>query len=385
MKYLLIEDSAKKVAAISDFITREDSDPDILVADNLSDARVYLLTKSFDLIIFDIYVPVSKGQTEEDISEEIVAEFARSKNYYAETIAITQYVDETLTRSRLFNDNGITLVNYEENGERWKQCLSLKIHRTLSKSRLDFLIFCALTKERVGYQSTTATVGVMKQIAGLNCQEITIDSYRGMCIIPHRMGLVNMAIAATKAIELFSPKIIAMSGICAGVGSDAKLLDIVVGQICWEYQTGKFKDGKFQQEPYQVPMNNALLKTEIEQLSEQPEFLNGLKQGLYDTELKTSALLVKPISSGSVVVADADRILEISDQHRKWAALEMEMYAMYEAASQALCAPLFFGAKAVVDMADSSKGDTLHATACTLSARFVVDMLKRKLPTLSID
>jgi hypothetical protein len=83
-----------------------------------------------------------------------------------------------------------------------------------------------------------------------------------------------------------------------------------------------------------------------------------------------------------VVVADAKRMAEIGAQHRKWAALEMEMYAMYEAATQSLFEPLFFGAKAVVDMGDAAKGDALHPTACTLSARFVVEVLRRKLPAL---
>lgn len=46
---------------------------------------------------------------------------------------------------------------------------------------------------------------------------------------------------------------------------------------------------------------------------------------------------------------------EIGGQHRKWAALEMEMYSLYEAATQSICAPLYFGAKAVVDVGDSSK------------------------------
>jgi nucleoside phosphorylase len=77
---------------------------------------------------------------------------------------------------------------------------------------------------------------------------MTIGDSRGMAIVPFRMGLVGMAIACSKAIELFRPKIVAMSGICAGVDGESKLLDIVVGQTCWEYQTGKFKDGKFRQE-----------------------------------------------------------------------------------------------------------------------------------------
>jgi hypothetical protein len=203
------------------------------------------------LIIFDILLPVVRGNAT-DVSAEIVSDFSKSKNYYSETIAITKFVDEGIARSSIFNDNGITVVNYSEENDSWKRGLDTKIKKIASKSRLDFLIFCALTKERAAYSKTFASIGALKTIGGLNCQELAIDEFRGMCITPARMGLVNMAITATKAIELFQPKIVAMSGICAGVRGESNFLDIVIGDICWEYQTGKYKDGGFKQEPYQV-------------------------------------------------------------------------------------------------------------------------------------
>ncbi|WP_083492645.1 response regulator [Cupriavidus sp. HPC(L)] len=384
MKYLVIEDDVEKLAAIREAIRSEDSFPSIETADNLVDARRLLLTKAYDLVVFDVYLPPRPGSKEEqDISEDLLIDFAKSKNYHSVSIAITRYADDSLSRSRLFNDNGVTLVVYSEDNQ-WKRSLSQQIRKCSEKSRLDFVIFCALTKERLGYGSTDAKLGVLKNIGGLNCQEMTIGDFRGMCVKPQHMGLVNMAIAATKAIELFKPKIVAMSGICAGVEGESKLLDIVVGQVCWEWQTGKFKDGKFRQEPYQVSVN-ANFKTAIEQISEQTDFLRRIKSDLFDSELRESGIKIAPISSGSVVVADGNMMSSIGMQHRKWAALEMEMYALYEAAKQSVPEPLFFGAKCVVDMGDSAKGDALHATACSLSARFVIEVLKLQLPKLVDD
>ncbi|MCV0437436.1 MAG: hypothetical protein K5880_02305 [Hydrogenophaga sp.] len=381
MKYLLIEDLDAKADEISAYLRSIDDAAQIDRVDNLGEARHRLLVNEYELIIFDIYLPLTKGESEQDVSSEILADFARSRNYHAEAIAVTKYSDRGLQRSRLFNDNGVTVVEFSESDGQWRESLLQKVRKIQSSRRLDFIVFCALTKERSAYQNTEADLGEHMQIGGLNCQELSVGNYQGMCITPSRMGLVNMAIACTKAIELFRPKIVAMSGICAGVLGESKYLDIVVGQVCWEYQTGKFKDGKFKQEPYQVPMKS-LFKTELEQLAEQPAFVTGLKQGLFDTELKESGVHVAPISSGSVVIADSARMTEIGEQHRKWAALEMEMYSLYEAASQSVVEPLFFGAKAVVDMGDQGKADALHATACTLSARFVVEVLKRKLPQL---
>jgi nucleoside phosphorylase len=381
MKYLLIEDDLNKVKKISEFISMKDSESRITTSDHLSDARRKILTQEFDLIVFDIFLPLATGGSEQDVSAEIIGEFSKSRNYHAEAIAITKYSDQALAHSTLFNDHGITLVVFSDDDKKWQEGLDQKLTKIKARHRFDFIVFCALLKERNGYISTGAILGELKQIAGLNCQELAIDKYRGLCIKPSQMGLVNMAIAATKAIELFSPRIVAMSGICAGVPGESNLLDIVVGQICWEYQTGKFKDGKFIQEPYQISLNS-VLKTEIEQFSEQPSLLEKIKLGLYDTELRNSTVRVAPISSGSAVIADESRMREIGGQHRKWAALEMEMYSLYEAASQSVFAPLYFGAKSVVDVGDSSKGDALHASACVMSARFVVEFLKKKLPEL---
>lgn len=383
MKYLLIEDNVEKAESIKAHLLSIDDVADITHVDNLADARSKLLVIDYDLIIFDIYLPLINGQDEQvDVSDEILADFAKSKNYHSETISLTRFSDQVIERSRLFNDNGVTLVTYSDTDKRWQESLDQKVEKIRSRRRLDFVVFCALTKERSAFANSKATLGEHKQIGGLNCQEMTIGDFRGMAIVPSRMGLVGMAIASTKAIELFRPKIVAMNGICAGVDGESKPLDIVVGQTCWEYQTGKFKDGKFKQEPYQVQLKS-YFKTELDQWAEQPAFLSELKSGLFDTELKESGILVAPVSSGSVVVADAGRMAEIGEQHRKWAALEMEMYSLYEAASQSLVEPLFFGAKSVVDMGDASKGDALHATACTLSARFVVEVLTRKLPELT--
>ena len=382
MKYLLIEDSDDKRLAITKVINVKDTYANIDHVGNLSDARRLILTRSYDLIIFDIFMPERSGGIERDVAEDIISDFAQSVNVNCEAIAITKYVEEGLQRSPLFNDNGITIVVYDAENSQWQESLARKVLRVCNRGRFDFVIFCALNKERMAYSETSATVGQLKQLGDLDCQEINIGNHRGVCVKPSRMGLVNMAIATSKAIELFRPKIIAMSGICAGVEGESNFLDIVIGDVCWEYQTGKFKDGKFYQEPYQASLKRPF-KIELEQFSKKEGLLSQIKAGLYETELKHSEIKCGLVSSGSAVVADEKKMQEIGLQHRKWTSLEMEMYAMYEAAAQSSIEPLCFGAKAVVDMGDSSKGDVFHSTASIISARFVIEFLKHKLPTLN--
>lgn len=381
MKYLLIEDDPSKCEAICQFIQERDQQADIVFSDHLSEARRFLLTRRFDLIVFDVFIPDQKGGKARDASIDLISDFTNSPNAQCESIAITSYVEAGLAQSTLFNFNGITIVTYSSVLLNWQDSLGMKIQKIRNERRLDFVIFCALNKERMAYRDTAAEIGELKRIGGLDCEEMQIGVYRGVCVKPTRMGLVNMAIAATKAIELFRPVVVAMSGICAGVHGESNFLDIVVGDVCWEYQTGKFKDGEFRQEPYQTAINRAL-RIDLEQLSQKKGFLEQIKAGLFESELKESRILFGPISSGSAVVADTKKMREIGLQHRKWSALEMEMYSMYEAASSSLVEPWFFGAKAVVDMGDASKGDQFHSSACLVSARFVVEALRVALPNI---
>lgn len=385
MKILLIEDVESKKNAIKNVIVNilEDDFKEQIItyAEDSTKAIRELYTNQFDLVIFDMFLPEVKGNEKEvDCSQNLIDAFSKSKNYQAESIALTQYELSEIEDMQLFNLAGITLVNFSENSN-WATALRLKIQKISQKISCDFLIFCALTKERLAFINTDCQLGEYKNIFGMDCLYATIGSFNGFIIKPPIMGLVNMAIVATKAIEYFQPKIVAMSGICAGVKGESNYLDIIVGKTCWEYQTGKWKEGEFKQEPYQVDLSRPL-QIDLQQSSENKSIIDNVRQGLYNIELKEMKILVSPLSSGSAVIADEKLMKEIGLQHRKMAGLEMEMYALYEAAAQSLSNPLYFGAKAVVDMGDSSKGDLYHETGCTTSARFVSLIIKQQLQKL---
>ncbi len=385
MKILLIEDSEQKRNAIEGAIlsqlTKAISQPNIVYASDLTEARRQLISEQFDLIIFDMYLPDGIGSDHEiDCSEDLITEFSKGKNYKTEAIALTQFDISELENIQSFNVAGITLVKYDST-ENWKVSLSHKIERISQRTNCDFLIFCALPKERNAFRDTNCTIGNIRKVSGLDCLEIKIGDAFGLIIKPQRMGLVNMAIVATKAIELFQPKIVAMSGICAGVPGETKYLDLVVGSTCWEYQTGKWKDGEFKQEPYQVSLEYDF-GIDLHQTSESKDILNDIRVGLFHSELSDLKIKVAPISSGSAVIADEQMMSKIGTQQRKMAALEMEMYSLYEASQQSLCKPLYFGAKSVVDMGDTSKGDHYHDAACLISARYVNIVLQQKLKEL---
>jgi nucleoside phosphorylase/CheY-like chemotaxis protein len=382
MEILLIEDSQKKIAAINEVLNSnlEYGQLKLRVVRSLNEARRCILCAKYDLIIFDIYLPVSdaEGDTAVDVSSELIDEFSVSKNYLTESLVITQYPLDEIDSLHQFNANGVTVVAYSESDKRWIHSLEIKLSRIKRNVKYEFLIFCALTKERDAYSKTNASVGEGIILKGLDCKEIEISDHFGLIITPPKMGLVNMAITASKAIEYFQPKIVAMSGICAGVKGNSSYLDLIIPERCWEYQTGKFIDGEFKQEPYHSAMNSQLF-LELRQFYSNSKLREMLGEGLSESEVGSFRIVSGPMSSGSAVIADENKMKEVEEQHRKMVGLEMEMYSLYEAAHQSLCSPLCFGVKSVVDMGDSSKGSGFHSSASILSARFVVGFLGQKL------
>jgi len=380
LKVLFIEDDKCKVDEVTSVLRDETIDRalEIEVAASLYSAIAKVNESIYDLIVFDIYLPQDEGEGEIDVSETLIKVFSNSQNYLAESIAITKLDISDIENIDRFNVAGITVVNYADKIG-WQGSLSKKLAHIKNAVKYDFLIFTALEKERGAYSKTSMTIGDYKVIKGLNCQEVFLGDERGLIVVPSQMGLVNMAITVSKAVDAFNPKIIAMSGICAGVEGEVNMLDLLVSDICWEYQTGKLKDGEFKQEPYQAKIDHEL-KISLQQFISSEQMLKDLKRDLYVEELKYSKIRIGPISSGSAVVASQRKMEEIGDQHRKMIGLEMEMYSMYEAASQSLSRPLFFGVKSVVDLGNSKKGDNFHQTACVLSARFVVEFLSTRRP-----
>lgn len=66
----------------------------------------------------------------------------------------------------------------------------------------------------------------------MDCQQAKIGALNGLIIKPRHMELKSMALTAAKSIEIFQPKIVAMSGICAGVSGESNYLALLVGKVC---------------------------------------------------------------------------------------------------------------------------------------------------------
>jgi adenosylhomocysteine nucleosidase len=380
MKILLVEDEDAKFEAVSSFLCNSlaDKKPEISRCAFFSEATKCIYEEHYDLILIDIFMPRRKGDEPTDISSEIVSHIQDSKfNSSTTTIAISMHREAIDNHNRDFHESGIILLYYSETDSAWKSALEICLQKVKIETTFDFVIMCALEEERNAFREADCILGELKTLFGLDCLEVSIDNLKGLIIRPPKMGLVDASISSSRAIERFSPRLICMSGICAGFSGQASIGTLVISERAWEHQAGKWSEGNnFKLTNYQSNIDD-VVRIRLDQFSKPLEKFDEMKlRGFIGNKLLHEPIILAPTVSGSAVIASAEKIAEIAGQHRKLVALDMEIYGLYRAVELSTKKPIFFAAKTVVDLADDSKGDDFHLYGSVLSARFVVDAIR---------
>lgn len=382
MKILILEDEDNKFEEISRFILEGNDFITIIREKNYRRFAKSIEREQFDLILIDLFVPLNDGMEANDQSITLMEDLRDSKcvNCNTEVIALTQHDESASDHIKDFNYKHISVLIYSDDAK-WKETLSKTISN-LNLPNFDFVIICALDKEIDAYSLLSYNVTENFTINSFDCRGITFDDYQGVIIKSPRMGLVDAAITTSRAIEIFKPKIVCMSGICASVADDVKIYDLIIPEMCYQHDSGKWvKDGLIS-EPYSVQLDHKVslkIKTEISKLG----FVNDLQQGitLKRSEMSDEELNVKihfgVASSGNTVIADEFMNEIVKDQHRKLLGFDMESYAIYESARLANNNVKYFSIKSVVDNGSPSKGDNYHRVASLLSAKATIKVLEK--------
>jgi nucleoside phosphorylase len=197
---------------------------------------------------------------------------------------------------------------------------------------------------------------------------------------PPRLGLVSATMYSSTIIEKLRPRILCMTGICAGIKGQCALGDIAFAEESWEWQAGKYVSTgeSFRSEPYQLAVP-PYVTSRMREMSADGQLLAKV-HGDWRGEKPASApsLHIGPIASGSAVVADQSMVDRIKGQHRKLLGIDMEIYGSYYSAAHAsMPKPACFALKGVSDFADAEKGDKLQAYAAYVSARVLFEFLRR--------
>lgn len=375
MKILLIENDKKKQIAITrHLISKGCSESNILVARTVSEF-VGKLKEDIALFIIDLRVPSIDGASEINNGGTIIESIVRSGGNGSLSLAISSFPEDFSETRAIFEKYGCVLCDFKD-GAAWKSTLDHLLIQARKQMRFDFLIFCALEEERAPYIEFFEDG---KEITrdGIECFDITIGNKIGSVILLSKMGLVNAAVAAGICIDRYKPKTVAMSGICGGFSKNTSIGQLLISDMAYEYQTGKWTNDGFSQEPYQVQINQQT-RVALRSILSRDRLIHHLEEGFFHGHRPSNVTppMLAVFTSGSAVIASKEHLEKISSIHRKVAGLDMEIYAIKRAADLSGGRPNLVCAKVVVDLADSNKDDNLHKYGSHVSAKFIIEALK---------
>jgi len=354
-------------------------------ADNLSDAVRIIAEESFDLIVLDLMLPYLRdGVADSQAGVELLRHIRRNgPNEGATVLGVSSFPEEVEAFRSHFTTHGVLITIYDEQGE-WHDALSRLIaeieNREQVREPLDFLVFVALEEEKAALLKTGLKKTGTGTVLGLNVTFVSCyeDRLKGALVQIRQMGVVASTLDVSIALSHYQCPLICMSGICAGVSSNAVLGQIVVASPAWEYQAGKWSENGFEIAPTQIPLR-PLTRLAIEQAFDDETLLDQLERGADPAWRRPSQKVqpkLGPAASGSAVLAQESKLKHIEQQHRKVSAIDMETFGLYYAAHESSqFVPQFFSAKCVVDLGDTSKNDDLHRYGCYVAAKATIHLI----------
>ncbi|CAB3727244.1 5'-methylthioadenosine/S-adenosylhomocysteine nucleosidase [Achromobacter deleyi] len=376
MKVLVIEDNDEKRDAIVKHLHASGVRPsDILLADCIPEFTAHL-QQDIDLFIIDIRIPSYKGGTETENGRTIIESIVKSGKSGAQLIAISAYPDEFKILRQYFEAHGCILSDFASDS--WKSTLNHLLVQAKKNTKMDFLIFCALEEEMRPYYALSNN-GQKTTRGSFTSFDFSISGKVGAAILLPRMGLVNAAAIAAVCVDRYKPSIVAMSGICGGFKGRVALGQLLISEMVYEYQSGKWTVDGFSQDPYQVSTSVTTLAA-LRHLIGDENFLSSLESGFrgYRPTAQNSPSLAI-FTSGSAVIADPKFMTQVGEIHRKVGGLDMEIFGIKRAVQILGYNPHYVCAKVVVDLCDDDKDDKLHEYGALISAKFVLAAIEHLL------
>lgn len=376
MRILAIEDNAAKAKEIELLVLEVDPMATFNLSMDIGNAYGELDTTVYDLIVVDLMMPLVEGGVPQNAGKELVRIISGSRlNRSASIVALTGYEELYERQEAEFAELGVLLVYFDQYSNNWKKTIRSMLRRVSVLPRCDFIVICALNVERQAFLETSAIVGKQVIENGFDVRRIEIADFVGNLILLPRAGLVDASTIAASAVERYKPRLVAMSGICAGVRERVEMGQVLVCTVCWEYQMGKHTENGFEFEPYQ-----STLPESVRQRLSTLCTSNDISDAIYDGELPCGVARCQPklatMVSGSAVIANVKFLEFVQLQHRKIDAIEMELSGVFRAVHLVDDSVIVIGVKSVSDFADHQKCDDIQSFASTASARFVVEAVE---------
>ncbi len=410
LSILIVEDEIQKRSVICDAIGTCGRNL-LFGIESVSDAheaRRALKRKKFDLLILDINIPSRIDDVVREGAGLDVIRFIRDNDAAIAptiTLCLTAYDDAVAAAERELGFQFWKLVKFSYEERSWRQTV-LDALQYLGKTTKppfyndgntyhnDLCIVVALEEE---LQAILSLPGDWAQV------EICHDANRYwkgqftgsegrlsvVVALGQIMGMPSAAVISSQLIHTFRPKYLAMAGICAGVRDKAAIGDILVADPCFDWGSGKWRerdDGEgleFRPAAYQWRLDTTL-RTDMRNLANEEGLLHRIWLSFIGTRPEQAPeVLIEAMASGGSVLQAKMLMEEVQEHHKNLIGVDMELYAVFTAATYAAAPrPKCFAVKAVSDFGDGEKNDHYHKYAAHCSAQFLYQFALAKLPSV---
>lgn len=402
MKVLIVDDDIAKAAAISKVLLKAGipSTNDIAHVTNAYDASTEMRKTQFDLLILDLMIPKARladpeidgGQT---LLRDIMARTTYLRPRYI--VGLTSYDDARDQSEADFNNGLWSILKFDTKSSDWIEQLTSKVRYISSSAEAvslgqdydyDVAFVCALAKPELeavlaldcNWEELPRATDPTRYWVG----RFTADgkTFRSVACHAAQMGMVATSAAVAKVSAAFRPRLVVMTGICAGREGEIQLGDVVVVNISWDYGSGKFhkKEGgalRFAPDPVQIALD-PMLRKQAECLAANGRKLDEIRRSYTKQNInRVLNVEIGAMASGAAVRADDGFFEELAAAKRKVIAVEMEAYAVYATAEEMPAPrPRPLVVKSVCDFANADKNDTYQDYAAYTSAVCALDIVK---------
>lgn len=401
MKILLVEDNYDKFPIIKNCLVNFEY-AEFTKVISVNDALSEVSRNLFDLMIIDIQIPDINGG---EINPHGGVDLLKSIENLTHSkipryiFGLSSHHSDVIKYRDDFRKFGWPLFDINNDSHLWQDLIITKansIVNNINYLNADIAIITALEDTELEELLKLNEKHSTHNINGYKYFFYKIKASTGITLkvvsaSAEKMGVTWSSQTATRIIENFKPKMIFMSGICAGVKGKADLGDIIVGDPVWDWGAGKISENDegevvFLPEPHQLNINRRL-RERFRELAQNSTFFKELALSWRENDTTTPPRLkVAPMACGSSVISTQITIDDIAGTHRKVTAIEMESYAiMAVAASYEIpCAVI----KSVCDLGDINKSDNIQNYCAYTSASVVMkfiteygsDIIQKKSP-----
>jgi nucleoside phosphorylase len=373
-----------------------------VIVSDAYEAKRQISQRKFDLLILDINIP---KRADEQVTVggglDVLSFIRTSGRAIAPTyvIGLTAYPDGADAAQSAFAMPLWKLLVFSYSSDTWRESIKEAVNYLKSHSgppyfndgrtyHCDVGIVVALEGEELdgvrrlpfGWEDCRISHDPSRYLLGTvsnPMRELTV-----VAVASPRMGLTPAAVTATKLISSFRPRLLAMTGICAGVRGKTELGDVLVADPCFYWGGGKWVHDKatsktrFEPAAYQWRLSESI-RSAVRAAGDDA----GLMKSVHETfpgkkPAVPPKVVIDAMASGAAVLQSSQSMQEVRAQHKNLVGIEMESYAVFCAAEYSSePRPQVLSLKSVCDFGDNKKNDDFHEYAVFTSSEFLRRLL----------